>query len=372
MKESGYFRTILVVSDIIKESGWASIVYLAAIAGVDPSLYEAAKMDGAKKWQQIRHITLPGIQSTIIVLFILQLGNILELGVQQVFMLYNPLVYNVGDIIDTYVYRVGLTQQKYSFATAVGLFQSTVGLVLIYAANFVTKRMAYRLLLKDDDFYRAFGVSVLRTAAGVAINMTLTSLMAYPLSRVHLKGRNLVMNMVIFTLLFQGGLIPSFLLLRELHLLDSIWSLLLPSAVSPFNLILLKNFFQSVPHSLEESAKIDGAGHGTILFRIMIPLSMPAIATLSLFYAVMHWNTYFDAVMYISNPAWNPLQVYLRNMIVLSESNIDMTNNTGLFLIAPDTLKAATIVASVLPMIIVYPFVQRFFTKGVMLGALKE
>ncbi|MGN7170757.1 carbohydrate ABC transporter permease [Paenibacillus cellulositrophicus] len=231
---------------------------------------------------------------------------------------------------------------------------------------------AYRLLLKDDDFYRAFGVSVLRTAAGVAINMTLTSLMAYPLSRVHLKGRNLVMNMVIFTLLFQGGLIPSFLLLRELHLLDSIWSLLLPSAVSPFNLILLKNFFQSVPHSLEESAKIDGAGHGTILFRIMIPLSMPAIATLSLFYAVMHWNTYFDAVMYISNPAWNPLQVYLRNMIVLSESNIDMTNNTGLFLIAPDTLKAATIVASVLPMIIVYPFVQRFFTKGVMLGALKE
>lgn len=141
MKESGYFRTILVVSDIIKESGWASIVYLAAIAGVDPSLYEAAKMDGAKKWQQIRHITLPGIQSTIIVLFILQLGNILELGVQQVFMLYNPLVYNVGDIIDTYVYRVGLTQQKYSFATAVGLFQSTVGLVLIYAANFVTKRM---------------------------------------------------------------------------------------------------------------------------------------------------------------------------------------------------------------------------------------
>lgn len=140
MKEKEYFRGILVISDIIKESGWASIIYLAAIAGVDPSLYEAAKMDGARKWHQIWHITLPGISTTIIVLFILQLGNILELGVQQVFMLYNPLVYEVGDIIDTYVYRVGLTQQKYSFATAVGLFQATVGLILIYAANYGAKK----------------------------------------------------------------------------------------------------------------------------------------------------------------------------------------------------------------------------------------
>ncbi len=242
--------------------------------------------------------------------------------------------------------------------------------VTIFPVGFQVE--AYRLLLADDNFYRAFGVSVFRTIAGVALNMTLTCLMAYPLSRPHLKGRGLVMNMIIFTMMFQGGLIPSFLLLRELHLLDTMWSLLLPSAVSAFNLILLRNFFQSVPHSLEESAKIDGAGHGVILLKIMVPLSMPAIATLSLFYAVMHWNTYFDAVMYISNPDWNPLQVYLRNMIVLSESNIDVTNNTGLFLIAQDTLKAATIVASVLPMIVVYPFVQKFFSKGVMLGALKE
>lgn len=140
MAEKDYFRSILVISDIIKESGWASIIYLAAIAGVDPSLYEAATMDGAKKRHEIWHITLPSIKTTIVILFILQLGNILELGVQQVFMLYNPLVYEVGDIIDTYVYRVGLTQQKYSFATAVGLFQATVGLILIYAANAFAKR----------------------------------------------------------------------------------------------------------------------------------------------------------------------------------------------------------------------------------------
>lgn len=140
MAEKEYFRSILVISDIIKESGWASIIYLAAIAGVDPSLYEAATMDGAKKRHEIWHITLPSIKTTIVILFILQLGNILELGVQQVFMLYNPLVYEVGDIIDTYVYRVGLTQQKYSFATAVGLFQATVGLILIYAANAFAKR----------------------------------------------------------------------------------------------------------------------------------------------------------------------------------------------------------------------------------------
>lgn len=140
MTQKQYFRSILVISDIVKESGWSSIIYLAAIAGVNPSLYEAARMDGARKWNEIWHITLPSIRTTIVILFILQLGNILELGVQQVFMLYNPLVYEVGDIIDTYVYRVGLTEQKYSFATAVGLFQSTVGLILIYIANGLAKR----------------------------------------------------------------------------------------------------------------------------------------------------------------------------------------------------------------------------------------
>lgn len=242
--------------------------------------------------------------------------------------------------------------------------------VTIYPVEFQID--AYKLLLQDDAFYQAFGVSLLRTVAGVAINMALTCMMAYPLSRRGLIGRGTVMNMVIFTMLFQGGLIPSFLLLKELYLLDTLWALLLPSAVSAFNLILLKNFFQSVPGSMEESAKMDGAGHLMILWRIFIPLSMPAIATLSLFYAVMHWNTYFDAVMYISNQSLNPLQVYLRNMIVLNDSNIELTNNTGLFLVSPETLKAATIIASVLPMIILYPFVQRFFVKGVMLGALKE
>lgn len=140
MMDPDYFRTILVASDAVKEAGWQSIIYLAAISGVNPSLYEAAKMDGAKKWHEIWHITLPSIQSTIVILFILQLGNILELGVQQVFMLYNPLVYEVGDIIDTFVYREGLTQQKYSYATAVGMFQATVGLILIYIANALAKR----------------------------------------------------------------------------------------------------------------------------------------------------------------------------------------------------------------------------------------
>ncbi|MFC3772785.1 ABC transporter permease [Paenibacillus sp. GCM10012303] len=138
--EKAYFRSILIITDILKESGWASIIYLAAITGVDPSLYEAARIDGAKKRHEIWHITLPSIRSTILILLVLQLGNILELGVQQIFMLYNPLVYEVSDIIDTYVYRVGLTEQKFSFATAVGLFQSVVGLVLILIANRIAKR----------------------------------------------------------------------------------------------------------------------------------------------------------------------------------------------------------------------------------------
>ncbi|HUC91480.1 MAG TPA: carbohydrate ABC transporter permease [Paenibacillus sp.] len=241
--------------------------------------------------------------------------------------------------------------------------------VTIFPVDF--QWLSYRMLLGDEFFYRAFSISVLRTAAGVMINMALTCLMAYPLSKRTLKGKALIMNMVVFTMLFQGGLIPSFLLLKELQLLDTLWALLLPSAISAFNLILLKNFFQSVPDSMEESAMIDGAGHGAILWKIFVPLSLPAIATLSLFYAVMHWNSYFDAVMYISNTELNPLQVYLRNMIVLNDSNIEVTNNTGLYLISPESLKAATIIASVLPMIVLYPFIQRYFAKGVMLGALK-
>lgn len=241
--------------------------------------------------------------------------------------------------------------------------------VTIFPVDF--QSLSYRMLLDDEYFYRAFGISVLRTAAGVMINMVLTCLMAYPLSKRTLRGKALIMNMVVFTMLFQGGLIPSFLLLKELQLLDTLWALLLPSAISAFNLILLKNFFQSVPDSMEESAMIDGAGHGAILWKIFVPLSLPAIATLSLFYAVMHWNSYFDAVMYISNTELNPLQVYLRNMIALNDSNIEVTNNTGLYLISPESLKAATIIASVLPMIVLYPFIQRYFAKGVMLGALK-
>ncbi|MBB6732734.1 carbohydrate ABC transporter permease [Cohnella zeiphila] len=231
---------------------------------------------------------------------------------------------------------------------------------------------AYKQLLQDGAFYRSFGVAIIRTVLGTAINMTLTCLMAYSLSRKHLKGRGLVMNMVIFTMIFNGGMIPTFLLLKQLHLLDTIWSLLLPSAVSAFNLILLKNFFQTIPESLVESARIDGAGHGIILRRLFVPLSLPAMATLTLFYAVMHWNSYFDAVMYINNSNLLPLQVYLRNVIVLDDSNMNLIDYSGATLISPESLKAATIIASVVPMIAIYPFVQHYFAKGVMLGAVKE
>jgi putative aldouronate transport system permease protein len=242
--------------------------------------------------------------------------------------------------------------------------------VSVYPVGFQLE--AYKQLLQDGAFYRSFGVALVRTVLGTAINMTLTCLMAYSLSRKHLKGRGLIMNMVIFTMLFNGGMIPTFLLLKQLHLLDTVWSLLLPSAVSAFNLILLKNFFQTIPESLVESARIDGAGHGIILLRLFLPLSLPALATLTLFYAVMHWNTYFDAVMYINNPKLLPLQVYLRNVIVLGDSNMNVTDFSGATLISPESLKAATIIASVVPMIAVYPFVQHYFVKGVMLGAVKE
>jgi putative aldouronate transport system permease protein len=241
--------------------------------------------------------------------------------------------------------------------------------VSVYPVGFQLE--AYKKLLQDDAFYRASGIAIARTVVGVLVNMTLTCLMAYSLSRRTLKGRSLVMNLIIFTMLFNGGMIPTFLVLKELRLINTFWSLILPQAVSAFNLVLLKNFFHSIPDSIEESACIDGAGHGTILFRLFLPLSLPAIATLTLFYAVMHWNAYFDAVMYINDSKLIPLQVYLRNIIALDDSGIELTDNLGLFLVSPESLKAATIVASVLPMLVLYPFLQRYFVKGVMLGAVK-
>lgn len=231
---------------------------------------------------------------------------------------------------------------------------------------------AYDTIFSNRNFVRSLWMSVVITVTGTFINLALTSLMAYPLAKKRLRGRNTILFLVVVTMLFSGGLIPTYLVVKNMHLLNTIWSVILPGSISAFNLIIMKNFFNSIPEELEEAARIDGCRNFGVLFRIVLPLSMPALATFTLFYAVGHWNNFFSAVMYINKPDLWPIQVLLRQMII--EGSVEQFQNASLEVSAqvlPQTIKmAATIVATV-PILLIYPFLQKHFAKGVLLGSVK-
>jgi putative aldouronate transport system permease protein len=229
---------------------------------------------------------------------------------------------------------------------------------------------AYQYIFSTNTLIRSLGVSVYITVVGTIINLVFTSLMAYPLAKTHLRGRQFILMAVLFTMLFSGGLIPTYFVVKALGLTNSLWSLMIPSAISAFNLIVLKNFFQNIPDGLEDSAKIDGCNDMGVLFRIVLPLSMPALATFALFYAVGHWNTFFSAIMYINDNKLWPVQVLLREIVILAQSRIGDTDMDER-LIQPLTIRMAVIVFATLPILMVYPFLQKHFAKGVMLGSVK-
>ncbi|WIV19465.1 carbohydrate ABC transporter permease [Paenibacillus polygoni] len=230
---------------------------------------------------------------------------------------------------------------------------------------------AYKFIFSTDTIFRALSVSVGVTMIGTLLSMFVTSLMAYGLSRRDLDGRNVIMFLVVFTMLFSGGMIPTFLVVKELGLIDSYAALILPSAIGAFNMIILKNFFQNIPEGLEESAKIDGCNDFGILFRIVLPLSLPSIATISLFYAVTYWNTYLSAILYLNDSQMWPIQVLLRQIVVLA-SGMDYSSNLDSAVPPPDqSVKMAVIVVATLPILLVYPFLQKHFAKGAMLGSIK-
>lgn len=231
---------------------------------------------------------------------------------------------------------------------------------------------AYKYIFSTGSIMSSMRNSVFITVVGTTVNLIFTILMAYPLAHSKLKGRRGVMLMVIFTMLFSGGMIPTFLVVKMTGLLNSIWAVIIPNAISAFNLIVLKNFFQQIPMELEESAKIDGCNYLAILIRIMLPLSLPAIATFALFYAVGHWNSYFHAVLYINDSKKWPIQVLLRQIVLLSSGGAGGTSGLAdNVVVPPQTVKMATITVSTLPILCVYPFLQKHFTKGVLMGSVK-
>ncbi len=233
---------------------------------------------------------------------------------------------------------------------------------------------AYRYVTKTGDVFFGLKNSLIVTAVGVIINMFFTTTFAYPLSRPYLRGRNGFINIVIITMLFGGGMIPSYLLVSSLNLLDTYWALWLPGAISAFNFIIVKNYFQGLPMELEEAAKIDGSSDIGIFTRIILPLSKPVLASVSLFYMVGHWNSYFSAMLYIRDQDKEVVQIVLRRIAFLAGGiNTDGTPiDYGLMGAPPEkAVRMAITVVATVPILIVYPFIQKYFTKGVMVGAVK-
>ena len=233
---------------------------------------------------------------------------------------------------------------------------------------------AYKKLLGDAQFWKSFLISVERVVLGTFINMVFTISMAYPLSksRNRFRAREIYMKIVIFAMLFSGGIIPLFMVVSKLHLTNTIWSLVLPGAVPVFNVILLINFFKGVPDSLDEAARIDGAGPLTVLLKIYLPVSLPALATVALFAIVNHWNDYFSGLIYMSKAEMYALQTYIQQLTVDLTQITDANQLKQLASMNNRTFNAAKIVVSTIPLLIIYLFLQKYFVTGMVIGAVKE
>jgi putative aldouronate transport system permease protein len=228
---------------------------------------------------------------------------------------------------------------------------------------------SYASILSSPTFVRAFVTTVIVTTVGTLVQLTLTALMAYPLSKVDLPGRRTILSLVIFTMVFSAGMIPTFLIVKELGLLNSYWSLVLPMAINPFSLIIIKNFFEQLPHELEESAKIDGANELQILRLVVVPLSKPVLATFALFYAVGIWNDFMSPLLYLSDQSKWTLQMVLRQVTASATLTAE---DLGTDVPPPaQGIKFAVVIIATIPVLLAYPFLQKHFAKGMLIGSVK-
>ncbi|VTR62388.1 Inner membrane ABC transporter permease protein ycjP [Actinobacillus pleuropneumoniae] len=259
----------------------------------------------------------------------------------------------------------------YLFSVSFSSFEDFLGSkLLLWPSKWTTD--AYEYIWASRTFRQALLNTSLVTVLGTIVNLLFTATMAYALSRP-IVGQRTVMFMVVFALLFSAGMIPTYLVVQETGLLNSIWSLILPVAIAPFNLIVIRQFFMNIPSDMIEAGIVDGANDLQIFGRIILPLSKPALAAFSLFYAVTHWNNYFAPILYINDPAKWTIQVVLRQIVVVGETTGTLGGD-NMFLEnppPPETIQMAAILMATLPILIVYPFLQKHFAKGVMLGAVK-
>jgi putative aldouronate transport system permease protein len=256
---------------------------------------------------------------------------------------------------------------SFSSATA-----AASGQVTFWPVDFTT--LSYQFVLNNPAFGKSFLISLLRVLVGTPINMILTILVAYPLSRSRseFRARDFFAWFFIITILFSGGLIPWYMVIRQTGLIDNFWALIIPGALPVFNVILLANSFRSIPKELEEAATMDGAGHWSKLFKILLPMSLPVLATVTLFVMVGHWNAWFDGLILMNSPDKYPLQSYLQTVVVNPDPRMLTEHDLALLKVISDrTTRAAQIFIAMLPILIVYPFLQRYFTTGIKLGSIK-
>lgn len=260
-----------------------------------------------------------------------------------------------------------------SFSSSEAAAANLVGFVPV---KFTTA--AYQKILEDQQFWRSFGISVLRVVLQLVLNLILIVLMAYPLSKSkrEFRGRNIYMNLLIFAMLFSGGMIPTYLVVKNLHLINTIWALVLPGAVPIFSVIMVMNFFMGIPKSLEEAAVIDGATPIQVLTRVYIPCSKPVIATITLFSIVGSWNDFFGGLIYMTKVANYPLQTYIQSLSVSLEDILNsggsLSSLVNAMEVSSQNLNAAKIVVSVVPLLLIYPILQKYLITGIVVGSVKE
>jgi putative aldouronate transport system permease protein len=230
----------------------------------------------------------------------------------------------------------------------------------------------YKVVMGDALFWTSYKNTVIYTVVGTLISIVLTTTFAYAISKRHLKGRNFFIAIAVFTMFFNGGIIPNYVLISSLGMRDTLWAIVLPNAISVFNLLIMKSFFENMPAELEEAGAIDGLTTYGILFRIVLPLSKAVLATMVLFYAVINWNAWFGAFLYLDKSSLFPVTIYLRNMIAGATQATSFGGSSENVTQIAANIEAVTMVLSVLPILCVYPFVQKYFVSGVMLGSVKQ
>ncbi|MFE5317451.1 carbohydrate ABC transporter permease [Paenibacillus sp. NPDC056579] len=254
-----------------------------------------------------------------------------------------------------------------SFSNSVAINK---GEVFFWPVNFTTAN--YASILSDASIWTAFRNSIIITVGGTLINLIATASLAYPLSRQEYLGRKVILIMVLVTLIFHAPLIPNYLVLKQLQLLNTLWVLMIPTAISAYNLFVMRSFFMNLPNELFDSARIDGCSEVGMVWRIVLPLSKPAMATMGIMYAVSNWNTYSAAIYYINNRALIPLQVRLREMIITDQFGGQDSALDSIVNLSPEGMKMAVIVIATIPIMLVYPFLQKHFIKGMLVGSIKS